>query len=99
MKIDLQKAYDIVNWCFLEEMLHNVQLQLISSSLSCNVLQRLHFVSWLMDLCKVILNLEEGWDKVAQCHLFFFAISIEYLSRILRNIGTLPSSNIILDTG
>lgn len=88
MKIDLRKAYDIVSWDFIEEMLAALQFPL-------------KFIRWIMScisstafslmingsLCGFIKG-ENGFRHGDPISPLLFVICVEYLSRILKEVAS-----------
>lgn len=93
LKIDIQKAYDSVEWPFLEQVL--ISLNFPSG-----------FVGWVMTCVKtvsysIIVNgkptppfeARKGLRQRDLLSPFLFVLAMEYLSRLLRRLGKNPDFN------
>ncbi|XP_060170724.1 uncharacterized protein LOC132601667 [Lycium barbarum] len=93
LKIDKQKAYDSVEWVFLEQVLHGLQFLNI-------------FVKWIMKCVNsvsysIVINgnpippfdAKRGVRQRDPLSLFLFVITMEYLSRILQKLESNPDFN------
>lgn len=75
IKLDLEKAFDCLEWSFIRMMLHSINLpsQLISLIMSCITSSSLSLL--IMALQQIFFSLQEGLDKVIQ----FLPISLSYV--------------------
>ncbi|XP_010691913.1 uncharacterized protein LOC104905161 [Beta vulgaris subsp. vulgaris] len=92
MKIDLQKAYDIVDWIFLKEMLECQRFprKFVEIIMRCVTIPTYIFIDAQWDNAWLFFNSKRGLRQGDPMSLPLFVICMEYLSRILQQVSGLP---------
>lgn len=82
LKLDLEKAFDKLEWSFIHYSLSSLNFPPTFINLLCFALQLVIFQYWLMEILLNISNPHGELDKEIHCHLIYlFIIFLEMFSR------------------
>lgn len=86
MKIEMQKAYESIEWDFFEQMLSilNIPTKFINWIMAC--LKTVTYSILINVVPSILFPAKKGFRQGDHVSPFLFVLSMEYLSRLLKNL-------------
>ncbi|KAH0720349.1 hypothetical protein KY285_005150 [Solanum tuberosum] len=84
MKVDMRKAYDSVEWVYLEQVLERLQFPLLFRQWIMQCVQIVSYSTLINGQPSIPFNANKGLRQGDPLSPFLFVLSMEYLTRLLK---------------
>lgn len=93
MKIDMRKAYDSVEWCFLKKILVSLQFSAIFVKWITNCVKTVSYSILINGKPSAPFSTKKGLRQRNPMSPFLFVLVMEYFARLLKTLQDNPDFN------
>ncbi|WMV50781.1 hypothetical protein MTR67_044166 [Solanum verrucosum] len=90
IKVDMRKAYDSIEWVYLEQVLECLQFPLLFRQWIMQCVQTISYSTLINGQRSIPFNTKKGLRQEDPLSPFLFVLSMEYLTRLLKQLKQNP---------